>query len=147
MCILSSFMISLKKFNNSVEGLFDNKDIGIIYMLYGAVGGFLGLLILYTLISFNVFSVWSWEIGFIDPSTAFAQSLIRLYNFIWSFLVLVLTIVFTLLARIIYLFTWSSRIELNFVINKFSSLTSFSGSKRTFYSFSLLFALFSAASL
>ena len=95
----------------------ENKD-NIIFVLYGTVAAILFFFIFYCLISFNVFSVWSWEIGFIDPSTAFAISLIRLYNFIWSFLVLVLVIVFILMTRIIYLFNWNLNIEKNFILNK-----------------------------
>lgn len=111
-------MANKVSYKNLVVDISNHKDIGIINILYGALAVFVGLLVLYTLVSFNVLSVWSWEVGFIDPSTAFAESLIRLYNFIWSFLMLVLSVVLILMARVIYLFNWNSKLEQNIIINK-----------------------------
>jgi len=84
----------------------------------GALAGIVGLLIVFTIINLNIVYVWSWEVGFIDPSTAFAEALIRLYNFVWSFLFLILTVVLVLMVRIIYLFNWNSILNNSFIINK-----------------------------
>jgi cytochrome c oxidase subunit 2 len=71
-----------------------------------------------TFFSLNILNVWYWEVGFIDPSTSFAESLIKLYNLVWSFLVLILVVVLTLLGRIIYLFNWNLKVQNNFFFNK-----------------------------
>jgi len=85
---------------------------------YGVVLLITFLVIFLTIILLKIIKIWSWEVGFIDPSTSFAESLIRLYNFVWSFLILVLTVVLILLGRIIYLFNWNSRVESNYILNK-----------------------------
>jgi len=89
-----------------------NNDSNLINYYVG-----LGLLILFlfllTIFSLNILKLWSWEVGFIDPSTSFAESLIRLYNLVWAFLILILALVLILLGRIIYLFNWNSKIEDN----------------------------------
>jgi len=51
---------------------------------------------------------FSWDLGFIDPSSAFAESLIRLYNLLWFVLIIVLILVLMLLIRIIYIFVWQA---------------------------------------
>jgi cytochrome c oxidase subunit II len=112
-------MFSKKNYKNFLVDLSDNVDVGTMNILNGALVGVLSVFLIYILISFNVFSVWSWQVGFIDPSTAFAESLIRLYNFIWSFLMLVLAVVLILMVRIIYLFNWNSKLEQSLIINKF----------------------------
>ena len=62
----------------------------------------------------------SWHIGFIDPSTSFAESLIKLYNVLWFVLMTVLFFVLILLIRIIYLFDWSAKYyNKNTLINPF----------------------------
>jgi hypothetical protein len=53
----------------------------------------------------NIISLLNFEVGFVDPSSYFAESLIRLYNYAWFYLVLVLFIVVVLLTRVMYLFT------------------------------------------
>lgn len=93
------------------------KDI-VNYNIYiGAVAGIVGVLIIFTIVSLKVW-LWSWEVGFVDPSTAFAEALIRLYNFIWSFLFLIVTVVLVLMVRIIYLFNWNLVINNSFFLNK-----------------------------
>jgi hypothetical protein len=53
----------------------------------------------------NIISLLNFEVGYVDPSSYFAESLIRLYNFAWFYLILVLFIVVVLLTRVMYLFT------------------------------------------
>jgi cytochrome c oxidase subunit 2 len=86
--------------------------------LYGALAGVIFFLLCLTIFSLNVIKLWSWEVGFIDPSTSFAESLIRLYNLVWSFLVLIFMVVLILLVRIVYLFNWNSKVEDNLLTNK-----------------------------
>jgi len=95
----------------------NNNDTNVT-QLYIILIVFLSFLFGLIIFSFNVLRLWSWEVGFIDPSTSFAESLIRLYNLVWSFLVLILVMVLILLGRIIYLFNWNSNIQNNIVINK-----------------------------
>lgn len=86
---------------------------------YVSIMGIVGLFIILTIIVLNIISLWNYEVGFIDPSSSFVESLIKLYNFIWCFLFLILTVILILLGRIIYLFNWNSKIESNYYINKF----------------------------
>lgn len=58
------------------------------------------------LVATDIIGILSWDIGFVDPSTAFAESLIKLYNIVWFFLILVMVLVAVLMIRIIYLFSW-----------------------------------------
>jgi hypothetical protein len=53
----------------------------------------------------NIISLLNFEVGCVDPSSYFAESLIRLYNYAWFYLVLVLFIVVVLLTRVMDLFT------------------------------------------
>ena len=66
------------------------------------------ILFIFTIWYNGVFSVLSWHVGFIDPSSSFAESLIKLYNVLWFVLVWILILVLVLLVRIIYLFTWKA---------------------------------------
>jgi len=76
--------------------------------VYGILAGILIFTILYLIFFVNILSLLNWEVGFVDPSSYFAESLIRLYNFAWFYLILVLFIVITLLTRVMYLFTWKA---------------------------------------
>jgi len=93
-------------------------DMGVLRNFYGALAIVLSIMLILTIFMLKIWRYWNWEVGFIDPSTSFAESLIRLYNFIWSFLVLILVVVLILLIRIIYLFNWNSKIEHSFFLNK-----------------------------
>jgi len=62
------------------------------------------------LVGFVGISVMQWELGFIETSSAFAESLVDLYNFIWVFLIFTLVLVFIVLTRILYLFIWSLKL-------------------------------------
>jgi len=93
-------------------------DMGVLRNFYGALAIVLSIMLILTIFMLKIWRYWNWEVGFIDPSTSFAESLIRLYNFIWSFLVLILMVVLILLIRIIYLFNWNSKIEHSFFLNK-----------------------------
>jgi len=76
--------------------------------IYGILAGILGVIFLFLIFYVNILSLLNWEVGFVDPSSYFAESLIRLYNFAWFHLILVLFIVIILIARAIYLFTWKA---------------------------------------
>jgi len=62
------------------------------------------------LIGFVGISVMQWELGFQESSSAFAESLVDLYNFVWVFLNFTLVLVFVALTRILYLFIWNLKI-------------------------------------
>jgi len=76
--------------------------------VYGILAGILGVTFLVFIFHFKLLSLLTWEVGFVDPSSAFAESLIRLYNYVWFYLILVLFIVVMLLTRVVYLFTWKA---------------------------------------
>lgn len=76
--------------------------------VYGILAGILFLTFLFLYFFVNILSLLNFEVGFVDPSSYFAESLIRLYNYAWFYLVLVLFIVVVLLTRVIYLFTWKA---------------------------------------
>jgi len=76
--------------------------------VYGILAGILFVIFIVLIFHFKILSILTWEVGFIDPSSAFAESLIRLYNYAWFHLILVLFIVITLLTRVVYLFTWKA---------------------------------------
>jgi len=96
--IFNIFIDSLKSLILTVQtnGLFGYLVIGI-FMFYCFSFAYI-----YPLLQF--------EVGFVDPASSFASSLIDLYNRIWYYLILVLFIVIVLLVRIIYLFEWDSRL-------------------------------------
>ena len=52
-----------------------NNDINIS-QLYVILAVFVFILLSLTIFSLNIFKLWSYEVGFIDPSTSFAESLI-----------------------------------------------------------------------
>jgi len=70
----------------------------------GSIIGMVGMLIY--MWSINMFSMMTWEVGWVDPSSAFAESLIRLYDFVWFWLIIVMVFVLVLMIRIVYLFSW-----------------------------------------
>jgi len=76
--------------------------------VYGILAGILVITFFVLTFHYELFSLLSWEVGFVDPSSAFAESLIRLYNYVWFYLILVLFIVIMLLTRVVYLFTWKA---------------------------------------
>lgn len=56
---------------------------------------------------FRMYSVVSFGVSFYDPSSAFAEHLIHLYNIVWIILIFVVFFILVLLVRIIYLFNWN----------------------------------------
>lgn len=71
------------------------------YFVVGVIG-------IYLFGFYYFYEVLSFQVGFVDPASSFANSLIDLYNKIWFYLILVLFIVFILLIRVSYLFIWNS---------------------------------------
>jgi hypothetical protein len=64
--------------------------------------------IFYYVVNFTSYGViLFWDIGFIDSSSPFMESLVDLYFIVWYMLIIVLMGVIYILARIIYLFTWN----------------------------------------
>ena len=76
--------------------------------IYGVLAGILVMIFIFLVFFFNILSLLNWEVGFVDPSSIFAESLIRLYNYAWFYMILVLFIVVVLVARVIYLFIWKA---------------------------------------
>jgi cytochrome c oxidase subunit 2 len=91
----------------AVDRYVNEMDKGTLNLIYGVLAGVVGFMFIYIYISFGIYSNWDYEVGFIDPSSAFAESLIRLYNFVWVLLVLIVALVIVLMGRIIYLFGWN----------------------------------------
>lgn len=94
------------------------NKINIIFLLNIVL--FFGLVFFcfYSFFWLNMKVVVSWHLGFIDPSTAFAEALIKLYNFVWFFLIIILSVVILLLTRMLYLFSWNIKYINNFFIKK-----------------------------
>ena len=76
--------------------------------VYGILVGSLVVIFSILIFNYNILSILSWEVGFVDPSSAFAEALIRLYNYAWFHLILVLFMVVVLLTRVMYLFSWKA---------------------------------------
>ena len=71
-------------------------------------GSLIGIVLMLIYLWFNsFFFITSWSMGWVDPSSAFAESLISLYDFVWFWLIVVMIFVLTLLLRIVYLFSWN----------------------------------------
>lgn len=51
-------------------------------------------------------SLWSWDVGFIDPSTELAESIIQFYNYVFVFITLVIILVWVLIGVLLYNFTY-----------------------------------------
>ena len=70
-----------------------------------STGLILGLALYFFVILFNfkMYSVLDFGISFYDPSSAFAEHLIHLYNIVWIILIFVVFFILVLLIRIIYL--------------------------------------------
>jgi heme/copper-type cytochrome/quinol oxidase subunit 2 len=96
-----------------VDSYTNEMDKGTLNLIYGILVGIVFFVTLYTYISLAVYNNWEYELGFIDPSSSFAESLIRLYNFVWVLLVLIVSLVIVLMARIMYLFGWYLDLEEN----------------------------------
>lgn len=64
-------------------------------------------------VAFPILSVLSWDIGFVDSSSPFCESLIDLYYVVWYVLVIVLVGVIYILVKMIAMFTWN----VNFINN------------------------------
>lgn len=77
--------------------------------IYGILVGILVVVFSTLIIKFDVLTFLNWEVGFVDPSSIFAESLIMLYNYVWFYLVLVLFMVVVLLTRVVYLFSWKAK--------------------------------------
>jgi heme/copper-type cytochrome/quinol oxidase subunit 2 len=106
----------MKFFNDNkklvvVDRYVNEMDKGTLNIVYGVLLGIVFLLYIYMYISFGIYSNWDYELGFIDPTSSFAESLIRLYNFVWVLLVLIVALVIVLMGRIIYLFGWNLYLE------------------------------------
>ena len=95
---------NIKAFSFKTANHNDIRTLDFIYFF-----SFLFIIYLITIWYNGTLSVLSWHIGFIDPSTSFAESLIKLYNILWFVLMTVLFFVLVLLIRIIYLFAWSAK--------------------------------------
>jgi len=67
-----------------------------------------GIIVFYSIGFVYFYDILTFEVGFVDPASSFAFSLIDLYNRIWYYLILVLFIVIVFLVRIVYLFVWNS---------------------------------------
>lgn len=87
-----------------------------------ATGLTLGIVLYFfiTLFVFKMYSVLDFGVSFYDPSSAFAEHLIHLYNIVWIILIFVVFFILVLLIRIIYLFNWnfiyfSSNLYLSFI--------------------------------
>ena len=106
--------IMLKLFNTIINGFKTFSSLTIegtrdwVRGVYGILAGIIGVTFIFLIFYVNIFSLLNWEVGFVDPSSTFAESLIRLYNYAWFYLVLVLFIVVVLLTRVLYLFTWKA---------------------------------------
>lgn len=74
-----------------------------------ATGLTLGLVFYFTIVlfMFKMYSVLEFGVSFYDPSSAFAEHLIHLYNIVWIILIFVVFFILVLLIRIIYLFNWN----------------------------------------
>lgn len=121
-------------------------------LIYGTLAGSIVFIILFFCFSYGLYSILTWEIGFTDPSSSFAESLIKLYNYIWFYMILVLFIVVILLSRGIYLFSWKSKFFYFTYINKIllgvlrfilSMRKFFIARSKTFRSFAILNELIS----
>lgn len=69
----------------------------------------LGLVLYFIIVlfNFNMYYVLDFGVSFHDPSSAFAEHLIHLYNIVWIILIFVVFFILVLLIRIIYLFNWN----------------------------------------
>lgn len=80
--------------NNFFQNLSTGLSLGLVLYFF------------FVLFVFKMYSVLSFGVSFYDPSSAFAEHLIHLYNVVWIILIFVVFFILTLLIRIIYLFNW-----------------------------------------
>jgi len=85
-----------------------------------STGLILGLVFYFIVIlfGFQMYNVLDFGISFHDPSSAFAEHLIHLYNIVWIILIFVVFFILVLLIRIVYLFNWNF---IHFSSNMYSS--------------------------
>lgn len=115
------------------------------FFIYGLMTTFTIFFSSYLIYGPRVFELFTVNYQFADPASAFAESLIRLYNYIWMYLIFVSFIVIYFLIRIIYLFAWKSkpviliRNFINFLLKKILKMRYlFVARQKTFRSFTVL---------
>jgi len=94
--------------NNVMQNVATGLTLGIVFYF------------LIVLFGFKMYSVLDFGVSFYDPSSAFAEHLIHLYNIVWIILIFVVFFILVLLIRIVYLFNWnfiyfSSNLYLSFI--------------------------------
>jgi len=112
----------INKFFNSIVNFLSTLMAGTqdwVKGVYGILAGILVITFFILTFHYKLLSLLSWEVGFVDPSSVFAESLIRLYNYVWFYLILVLSIVVYLLTRVVYLFTWKASFYKSAIFLKF----------------------------
>jgi heme/copper-type cytochrome/quinol oxidase subunit 2 len=109
---------NLKFSSNNYQKWYGENDV----MQNLATGLTLGIVLYFfiALFVFKMYSVLDFGVSFYDPSSAFAEHLIHLYNIVWIILIFVVFFILVLLIRIVYLFNWnfiyfSSNLYLSFV--------------------------------
>lgn len=88
----------------------DQKWYGKInWVQYISIGLLLGLVVYIVIIlfKFEMYFILDFGVSFYDPSSAFAEHLIHLYNVVWIILIFVVFFILVLLIRIVYLFNWN----------------------------------------
>jgi len=80
--------------NNFFQNLSTGLSLGLVVYFF------------FILFVFKMYSMLNFGVSFYDPSSAFAEHLIHLYNVVWIILIFVVFFILTLLIRIIYLFNW-----------------------------------------
>ena len=110
--------VNLKFSSNEYQKWYGENDV----MQNLATGLTLGLVLYFIIVLFvfKMYSVLEFGVSFYDPSSAFAEHLIHLYNIVWIILIFVVFFILVLLIRIIYLFNWnflyfSSNLYLSFI--------------------------------
>lgn len=110
--------VNLKFSSNDYQKWYGENNV----MQNLATGLTLGLVLYFIIVLFvfKMYSVLEFGVSFNDPSSAFAEHLIHLYNIVWIILIFVVFFILVLLIRIIYLFNWnflyfSSNLYLSFI--------------------------------
>jgi heme/copper-type cytochrome/quinol oxidase subunit 2 len=98
------------------EKITNQKEISTY--INGIILSVMCLIVFYIFFILQFWSVLFFEVGFIDSGSEFYESLIRLYNYVWFFLFLIVFFFIVMLGRIIYLFTFRAVFYKNIYIKK-----------------------------
>lgn len=92
----------LLKFDNNYQKWYGESN----FLQNLSTGLSLGLVLYFFFFFIKMYSILNFGVSFNDPSSAFAEHLIHLYNVVWIILIFVVFFILVLLIRIIYLFNW-----------------------------------------